>query len=432
MVVVKLHQKSLPPYLRALRSQNVKIVIIAHFAGSPQHGMVYGHYYLASEWVKMGHQVTIVAASFAHTRFKQPEVNYGFKEEHIDGIKYIWVPTPIYDPTGRWGRVGNILAFTLGIASKRLSIDGADIIICSSHHPFPIYVAKKMAGNFSARLVFEVRDLWPLTLIELGGASLKNPFIKFMQHAEDYAYRYSDSVVSVLPNSLEYMKSRGMSPEKFVFIPNGSDICDNEVEKLPDSHIEILQKWQLRGSFIVGYAGRVGLANSLDTLIDALAICEDKNTCVAILGDGSHLSSLRLKTEAMGLAERVLFLSPVQKSQVADFLSRIDAAFIGLQSHPIFRFGISPTKLNDYMLSAKPVIFAIDAPDDVITSSGCGVSCAAEDHLELSRAINHLRSLGANELGKMGKKGRCWLIKNRNYHALAKDFLEFARKERSS
>lgn len=407
----------------------MNIIFIAHFAGSPEHGMVYGQYYLAREWVKEGHEVTIVAASFAHTRFKQPKPSSEIVEEYIDGIRYLWVPTPAYSPSSRFGRIANILTFTYRSRLNRLPVIDADVVICSSHHPFPVFAAKSMAKQLRARLVFEVRDLWPLTLIELGGASKKNPFIVCMQLAEDFAYRNADCVVSVLSNSLQYMVSRGMDPRKFVYIPNGVDTTKTEKnEALPAGHIERLEFIRSQGMFVVGYAGRVGLANALDTLINALARCDDKNICVAILGDGSHLSSLRSLAQELGLRDRVIFLSSVPKSQVADFLSKIDVAFIGLKSTPIFRFGISPTKLNDYMLASKPVIFAIEAPDEMIELSECGVSCSSEDPKKLSEAITYLKAIGEEKLIKLGENGHRWILKNRDYHILSQQFIETVEK----
>ena len=167
--------------------------------------MVYGQYYLAREWMKKGHEVCIVSASFAHTRFKQPEQTGKIQEEYIDGIRYIWLPTPEYNPKSSIGRIKSIIIYTLRCRFMKLPVSNADVVICSSHHPFPIYTAHRLARKFKAKLVFEVRDLWPLTLIELGNVSKQNPFIVLMQRAEDYAYKHAEKVISVLPSAKDYM-----------------------------------------------------------------------------------------------------------------------------------------------------------------------------------------------------------------------------------
>lgn len=399
----------------------MRILMLAHFAGSPRHGMVYGHYHLAREWVRSGHDVTIVAAAFAHTRHRQPDCARRTCEEWIDGIRYRWLRVPRYAPQDRLGRVLNILSFTLRVAFLRT--EPVDAVILSSHFPLPIFAALRLARRDRAMLVFEVRDLWPLTLIELGGASRRNPLIQLMQWAEDTAYRRSDLVVSVLPNAKDYMTEHGLEPAKFLFVPNGVDLtAQHEARSLPAHHRSILDQLQRSRRFLVGYSGRIGLANALHSLIDAAA--SDPAVQVVLLGEGSHATSLLRQAQALGIAERVTLLPPVDRSQVNDFLSRMDALYIGLQRQPLFRFGVSPTKLHEYMLAAKPVLYAIDAPGDIIAESGAGVSCRAEDPAAIAAAIGRLRKLPKPELAKMGQRGRQWVHANRDYRVLAHRFMD--------
>ena len=403
----------------------MQIVVIAHFAGSPRHGMVYGHYYLARQWVRLGHKVTIVAAAFAHTRNRQPECRQTFTEEWLDGIRYVWVRTPPYDPSGRFGRVRNLLTFAWRTWLMRPPVSHADLVVLSSHHPLPVLGALRLARRFRARLVFEVRDLWPLTLIELGGASRANPFIVALQWCEDLAYRTADAVVSVLPAARDYMVSRGMPPDHFHFVPNGVDPAEpDQSEPLPGIHREALDRFQATGDLLVGYAGRVGLANALDPLVEALSLLPARRARAVVLGDGSHVAALRERAEELGVSERVLFLPPVPKSQVAAFLAAMDATYIGLQRQPLFRFGVSPTKLNDYLLAAKPVIYAVDAPGDVVAEIGAGISCPDGKAASVARALADLYAMSAQARAEMGARGREWVLKERSYPVLARRFLD--------
>ncbi len=399
----------------------MRILMLAHFAGSPRHGMVYGHYYLAREWVRLGHEVTIVAAAFAHTRHRQPDCARLTCEEWIDGIRYRWLRVPPYTPQDRLGRVLNILSFTMRVAVLRT--EPVDVVILSCHFPLPIFAALRIARRDQAALVFEVRDLWPLTLIELGGASRRNPLIQLMQWAEDTAYRRADLVVSVLPNAKDYMTEHGLDPTKFLFVPNGVDLASQSDRRpLPEAHRDILDQLRRTGRFLVGYSGRIGLANALHSLIDAAAL--DPEVQVVVLGAGSHAASLARQAQALGIQERVTFLPPVDRSQVNDFLSRMDVLYVGLQRQPLFRFGVSPTKLHEYMLAAKPVLYAIDAPGDIVAESGAGVSCRAEDPAAIAAAIQRLRELPNAELARMGQRGQAWVQAHRDYRVLARRFLD--------
>lgn len=117
----------------------------------------------------------------------------------------------------------------------------------------------------------------------------------------------------------------------------------HRAENTIHAHRETLERLRAEGRFLVGYAGRVGLANALHSLIDAVARCGTNDVQATILGEGSHLPELRAQAERLGIGDRITFLESVWKAQVNDFLSRMDAVYIGLQSQPLFRFGVSPT-----------------------------------------------------------------------------------------
>lgn len=403
------------------------IVILAHFAGAPKYGMVTGYYYLAKQWISKGYEVSIVSSGYSHTRNMNPQLSGLITEEHIDGIRYLWLKAPKYNPANRIGRVANILLFSLQCYFLRLPMSRVCGVICSSHHPFPIYAAEKLARKKGAKLIFEVRDLWPLTLMELGGASKKNPFIHLMQRAEDRAYKNSDAVVSVLSHSLEYMKGRGLDPVKFNYIPNGIVEQEN-VSLTPEQKETSIRKFheikliKENGGRFVGYAGRVGLANAVDSLIESLSFVEE-SVHAAVLGDGPFIAELRRLVAELKLEERVHFLGYVEKPLVPEFLELMDVAYLGLKESPLFRYGVSPTKLGDYMLSAKPVLAAFTDPENVVEKCGAGIAAKPGDARDIAASMNFLVSQPKENLAAMGKAGYDWITVNRNYSTLADNFL---------
>src|SRR5262245_45247471 len=175
----------------------MNILLINHYAGVGE--MEHRPRYLAREWIREGHRVTIVAASFSHLRQRNPLVRRGILREEIDGIDYVWVKTPRYDDNGV-GRAVNIVTFVgrllcqAQMLAKQLR---PDVVIASSTHPLDIYPAWLIARRERARLVYEVHDLWPLTPIELGGISPRHPFVLLMGAAEKFAYRRAERVVSI-------------------------------------------------------------------------------------------------------------------------------------------------------------------------------------------------------------------------------------------
>lgn len=215
----------------------MNILLINHYAGSLGYGMEYRPYYFAREWVRSGHKVTVVGASYSHLRSKQPKVSQAFEEENVDGIRYVWLKAPAYEGNG-FGRIKNMLAFLAGLYRYMDKLAGGvipDAVIASSTYPLDIYPARRLAKRYRAKLVFEVHDLWPLSPMELGNMPPYHPFIMVMQAAENYAYRHADKVVSLLPKAKEHMVSHGMAEEKFVYIPNG--ICIEDWNELNNHKI---------------------------------------------------------------------------------------------------------------------------------------------------------------------------------------------------
>ena len=161
----------------------MNIIYINHYAGSVEHGMEYRPYYLAREWVKLGHSVTIIASSFSHLRQKNIDIQNGtnYLHETINGINYIWCKTSVYGANGI-KRVFNIFEFLSRVKKliPQLIILKPDMVIASSTYPFDTRVAKKISDKAGAKFVYEVHDLWPLTPMELGGMSKYHPFIWLM------------------------------------------------------------------------------------------------------------------------------------------------------------------------------------------------------------------------------------------------------------
>lgn len=406
----------------------MNILLINHYAGSPQHGMEYRPYYLGREWVQQGHHVTVVAASFSHVRRHQPPRDRAWRENVIDGVRYVWLRAPAYAGNGL-GRIRNMLTFLYRLWRHQTTIVGAaapDAVIASSTYPLDIYPASRIARQFHARLVFEVHDLWPLSPKELGGLPAWHPFIFTMQRAEDFACRQADRIVSILPKADAHLVTRGMAPEKFFHVPNG--VCVPEWEQasnqaLPDETARVLQRHRAAGRFLVGYAGAHGLANSLGVLVEAAQRLRDAPVTFVLVGQGPEKQPLQQQVEARGL-HNVLLLPPVPRGCVPAFARGMDALYIGLARQPLFRFGVSPNKLFDYMMAARPVIHAIEAGNDLVAESGCGVSVPAEDPDAVAGAVRALAALTPPQRAAMGERGRKYALEHHDYRVLAAGFLE--------
>jgi len=404
----------------------MNILIINHYAGSPDMGMEFRPYFMAQEWKKMGHKVTIIAASYAHVRTVQKYFKKTIQKEIINGIDYIWIKTPKYEGNGI-GRIKNIFSFIwhLNLRVKKFTKElNPDVVIASSTYPFDIFPAKKIARLNNAKLIFEVHDLWPLSPIELGGMSRNHPFIRAVQFVEDFAYKHCDLVISMLPKTKEHMISRGLNPSKFNYIPNGINLDDwTDKQEIPNEHDTLINNLRNAGKKLVCYAGSYGIANSLDTLINTAQLLQNENIAIILVGKGPEKLNF-IKIVKKENINNVYFLPPVKKQQIPDLLDKMDILYIGLQRQSLFRFGISPNKMFDYMMAGKPIIQSIEAGNNIVKDANCGLSVEPENPKETKNTILKLLSHSEEELKQIGLNGKNYVLKNHEYAVLAKKFID--------
>jgi glycosyltransferase involved in cell wall biosynthesis len=411
----------------------MNILYINHYAGSPALGMEYRPYYLAREWVRLGHHVQMLAASLSHVRARQPQAPGDGAvpwDDAVDGIAYRWYPTPPYQGNGL-GRVKNIAAFLRGVwadTPRLLREAKPDVVIASSTYPMDIWVARRIARRAGAKLVYEVHDLWPLSPIELSGMSPRHPFALLCQKAENDAYRDADVVVSMLPKVHGHMAAHGLDLQKLHIVPNGISLDEWQGTPTPlrADVAQAIHAARAAGRVVVGYAGSMGLPNALDTLLDAAALLRDSPLQIVMVGDGHERQRLAQRVEAEGLAN-VVMLPPVPKAQVPSFLAAVDIATLAWQRVPIYRFGIAPNKLMDYMMAAKPVLHAVEAGNDPVAEAGCGLTVPPASPPAMADGLQRLATLPAAELAAMGARGRAFVLANHTYVVLAQRFLDAVR-----
>ena len=406
----------------------MNILLINHYAGSPRDGMEYRPYYLAREWVRAGHRVQIVAAAYSHVRTRQPGVEGDPALDEVqDGIAYRWLPAPRYVGNGV-GRVKNIWAFLSRLWRETPMLVAEfkpDVVIASSTYPMDVWVARRIARRARATLVYEVHDLWPASPIELSGMSPRHPFIMLCQKAENDAYRDADVVVSMLPVVAEHMRAHGLDLRKLHIVPNG--VALEEWSGIPAPLApEIaarLAALKASGRLIVGYAGSHGLPNALDVLLDAAALVKDSPLAFVLVGDGHEKTRLAARVHDEGLSN-VTMLEAIPKVQIPSLLAAFDIAYIGWQRVPIYRFGIAPNKLMDYMMAGRAVLHSVEAGNDPVAEAGCGLTVAPESAVAVADGLRSLAALSTEVRAAMGARGRAFVVANHSYRVLAQRFIE--------
>jgi hypothetical protein len=395
------------------------IWIINQFAGTPDSGWGERHYYFSKNWIEKGYNVTIVSGSFNHMFTKMPDAPNLFNFESVEGTRFCWVKTPTYNPKSIM-RFWSFLVFAFKIFFLPIKILGKpDVIVVSSMPIFPIFTGYLLKLRYRAkRFYFEIRDIWPLTLVLLGNVSTWHPAVVFIGWFERFGYKKADKIVSLLPNAAEHFEEVANCGNKFVYIPNGLDDGVLLKESIPDKFKSVIPA----NKFIIGYTGTLGLANALEYFVTAAGLLKhDERFYFIIVGDGYLKEELIEKSKDFG---NILFLPKIRKNQVADMLSYFDVCFVGRNDTPLFKHGVSANKYFDYMLASKPILDSNNLIKDPVELSGCGIIVKPDSSEAIKDGIVELFEIGADERRDMGARGKEFVKNNHSIQFLSNEYIK--------
>ena len=394
-----------------------RLWIINHYAGTPENGMTFRSYYLACALKKYKVQTTIFSSSYSHVMHNPPVVKSPFAEQDIDGVKYIWVKNFSYGVSKSFGRLWNMIYFCLKLFIYPIFLKKKpEAIIVSSPSPFPIINGWLWARLLGAKLVFEVRDIWPLSITELSNVSKFNPLILLMRCLEVFAYKVCDEVVSLLPHADQHMVPSGLSADKFHYIPNG--VLIRKESKTSSCPLDFPQC-----KFLVGYLGTIGIANNLQLLLDVACLTEDPSVHFVLVGKGALKNTLIERCQREQI-KNVSFFDSIPKDQVASVLNSLDICYISLQDKPLFSYGVSPNKLFDYMFARKPIIYCINSGNKPVADAKCGFEIPSQNTQDICDKILEIKSLSKEKRQEMGDRGYQYVCDNHHYDHLAHKYVE--------
>ncbi len=395
--------------------------ILNHYAQKPGGPGSTRHYSLARHLKKRGWQTVIIASSTEHGTGKQRiEGNNRAQLEDVDGVRFCWVRSPSYRGNGFW-RIINIAVYTINVLvfCRAWNLPQPDIIIGSSVHPFAALAGQRLAKRFGVPFVFEVRDLWPETLIAMGAISSNGIIAKLMRWLEKYLYQNASSILVLLPKAIDYIGGLGIDRQKVYWLPNGTDA---ELFKVQHKEVGASDK------FTFMYFGSHGKANRLGPIIRAFAALlldtEIPSCQIRLIGDGPLKSELVSLAEELGIAKHVSFEPSVFKAQIPQIAAQADAFVVNIGDLPIYRYGISLNKIFDYLAAAKPIIFSGNSINNPVSDAGAGICVSADNVEEITGAMKTLLLTTSEERSAMGKRGFRYVESNFSYRHLSKELAD--------
>ncbi|MEM7381023.1 MAG: glycosyltransferase family 4 protein, partial [Bacteroidota bacterium] len=333
----------------------------------------YRHYYIAQSLKKVGYNPLLITSSFSHAPYRHNAFTGLYKYVN-KGVPTLILKGNKYGKSEGYGRVLSWIVFTMVLMImpflSRKKVPKPDVIVLSSLPLLPILNVLFFKLLYpKCKFVFEIRDLWPLSGIELGGYSEKNVFIRVLAYLEKLAYKKADVIISVIPRADIHIENvLGHSNFRFEWITNGYKIPEsNEGVQLSD----VLDVDIRKSDFNVGYAGTLVVANPLDTIIEVVGNHPDKRLNFYILGGGPE------RERFLKLAEKntnIHVLDRVPKKYVFEFLKQMDLLFMGkgTKETTIYKFGTSQLKTFDYFYARKPIIQALNSQENPVTYSKAG------------------------------------------------------------
>jgi glycosyltransferase involved in cell wall biosynthesis len=394
------------------------IWLICKYASPEKYFFGTRHFYFAEEWVKNGNEVTIFTSNASHLTDKLPKFPASRMVEEIQGVHTVWLKVLRSAKSSSAARILSWLHFEWKVltTSKR-QFKRPDVIIASSLSILSIISGFLLARYYKARFILEIRDIWPLSAMQLGGYSSNHPFMWLLEKLEKFGYRKADMIIGTMPNLKEHVQEVEPRFKACLCIPQGikEELLDSS-EPLDE---QFIAETFTPHTFKVAYAGTINPNNPIEVLLKAVSNLPEADGVEAyILGSGSMLQTLK---EKYVFCNRIKFVAPIPKKKVNAFLQQTDLCFDSIDSE-IARFGLSRNKWIDYMNAGKPIVCSFSGFQSMINEANCGSFVPFGDEAKLGQEILRYKSLTQEEVKLIGSRAKDFLKENRLFSILAKNY----------
>ncbi len=371
------------------------------------------HAILAKYLKRAGHEVTVFASAIAHGNNESlissdfpPGADY--LSEFREGVHWRFLRTRVY--RNNIQRLWLMRNYAVKVQQSVEDLPAPDVVIGSCVHPYAVEAARKLAQRFSVPFIYEIRDIWPESLVDVSNWSRWHPIYQLFRKMELKAFRDADGVISLLPGMHSYVTQHGISSERICHLPNG---IDPEAYPSPST----APKGQ---GFLYSYFGAHGPANSLENILKAASLLKQNghnSIRFQFIGDGACKQALIDQAKTLRLSN-VDFLPPIEKNELKNAAEQSDGFVFNLKRMPIIeKYGLSSNKLFEYLNHARPIVFSCSSFNNPVDEAGAGISIPPEDPQAMAHALLKLSQTDAETRHQMGLRGRAFALQ---HHDLAK------------
>jgi hypothetical protein len=340
----------------------------------------------ARSWVAKGAKVTVITTipNFPTGRALPPYRNRLCQKETIDGIEVVRVWTLLAPNRGVFWRSLDFLSFAVSGFVAGL-FRQCDVILATSPQLLTALAGRCLATVKRRPWVFEVRDLWPDSIVAVG-VMRDNLLIRALHMLETGLYRHASRVVAVSNGIRDRLIARGVPAEKIGVVPNGVDSRRISAEA---GGIDLPGLLNLRDRFVLGYVGTHGMAQGLEVVLDAADALRDSNAFFLFVGDGARREAIAARASKLQL-RNVQFVGLVPREVAAAYLRACDAVLIPLKRTSQIEITL-PGKIFEAAAMGKPIIVSAEgAAAELVRRYGAGLVAPPEDAGALADAIRRL------------------------------------------
>jgi glycosyltransferase involved in cell wall biosynthesis len=399
----------------------VKILLINQAFVSPDEPGHTRHFEMAQYLRERGHELVIVASDLNYQTGRRTVERRGlFAEQMIDGVRILRAYMyPALHRSYLW-RIVSFFSFMFSSMWTALRVKDVDLVMGTTPSIFQAVSAWLVSVIQRKPFLLEVRDLWPEFGVSMG--VLTNPMlIALGRWLEKFLYAHATHIIVNSPAYKDYMIAKGVPETKITFIAYGTDV-DMFNPQVDGSSVR--RELGLGNKFVVLYAGALGQANDIGTLLRAAQrLNRESQICFVLFGDGKERPRLQSETERMKLTN-VIFAGVRAKKEMPMVVAASDVCLAILQNIPMFRTTY-PNKVFDTMAAGRATILVIDGVSRaLIESSNGGVFVQPGDDEMLAKIILEL-SQNPERVQRMGLNARAYLVKHLDRRDKLDETLQF-------
>lgn len=382
-----------------------RIWFVSHYSMPPKYEMriktqMYAHYL-----GEMGYDVTIFSASTIHnTDINLITDSKEYLECQYDDLKFVHIKCDNYSGNGV-KRILNMQQFAYRFRKIAKNFAAPDVVVadvnCVNYKQIYLY-----CKELNIPFYIDMRDLWPMSIVEYYKYSEKNPIIRYLYHREKVMYRHATGTIFSMEGGKDYIKDKNWEDvglEKFHYINNGVKMDEfyDQMQNFVISDDDLSNE----SIFKVVYAGSIRTANNLKTIVEAGKLIDNPKVKILLYGDGDDRAILERYCHENNI-NNVIFKGQVAKKYIPYILSKCNLSILNYKKAKTLKYGGSQNKLFEYLAAGCPVLLTVDMNYNIVTANNCGIALDEPDPQKIADAIIYFASKPEEELKEMGKRAQ--------------------------